>query len=126
MARYIAAVKAKYPSFEITSNWMYTHTMPEKRVVPIDFISGDYNCTNAVNEARVVARCIVPQALTWDLMAWGQQALPCSWENMIPISKPENYNPALYEIVIRRFAMEPDLMLKNIITFTPMPNRKTV
>ncbi len=46
-------------------------------------------------------------------------------ENMIPITKPENYNPALYEIVIRRFAMEPDLQLKNIITFTPMPNRKT-
>lgn len=46
-------------------------------------------------------------------------------ENMIPIEKPENYNPALYEIVIRRFAMEPDLQLKNIITFTPMPNRKT-
>ena len=46
-------------------------------------------------------------------------------ENMIPIAKPENYNPALYEIVIRRFAIEPDLQLKNIITFTPMPNRKT-
>lgn len=46
-------------------------------------------------------------------------------ENMIPIEKPENYNPALYEIMIRRFAMEPDLQLKNIITFTPMPNRKT-
>ena len=46
-------------------------------------------------------------------------------ENMIPIEKPENYNPGLYEIVIRRFAMEPELLLKNIITFTPMPNRKT-
>lgn len=46
-------------------------------------------------------------------------------ENMIPVEKPENYNPGLYEIVIRRFAMEPELQLKNIITFTPMPNRKT-
>ena len=46
-------------------------------------------------------------------------------DNMIPISKPENYNAALYEIVIRRFQMEKDLQLKNIITFTPMPNRKT-
>ena len=46
-------------------------------------------------------------------------------ENMIPIEKPENYNAGLYEIVIRRFAMEPELLLKNIITFTPMPNRKT-
>lgn len=46
-------------------------------------------------------------------------------ENMIPIEKPENYNPALYEIVIRRFETDPELQLKNIITFTPMPNRKT-
>ena len=46
-------------------------------------------------------------------------------ENMIPIEKPANYNPALYEIVIRRFETEPGLELKNIITFTPMPNRKT-
>lgn len=80
VARYIAAVKEKYPAFEITSNWMYTHTMPEKRAVPIDFISGDYNCSNAVNDARVAARCILPQGLTWDLMAWGQNAKPLSWE----------------------------------------------
>ena len=80
VARYVAAVKEKYPSFEITSNWMYTHTMPERRVVPIDFISGDYNCSNAVNDARVAARCILPQGLTWDLMAWGQNAKPLSWE----------------------------------------------
>ena len=46
-------------------------------------------------------------------------------ENMIPIEKPENYNASLYEIVIRRFQMEENLELKNIITFTPMPNRKT-
>lgn len=46
-------------------------------------------------------------------------------QNMIPIAKPENYNPALYEIMIRRFTLEPDIQLKNIITFTPMPNRKT-
>lgn len=46
-------------------------------------------------------------------------------ENLIPIEKPERYNEKLYEIVIRRFEMEPELELKNIITFTPMPNRKT-
>jgi hypothetical protein len=59
---------------------MYTHTMPEKRTVPIDFISGDYNCSNAVNDVRISARCILPQHLTWDLMAWGQNARPLSWE----------------------------------------------
>ena len=80
VAHYIAAVKERYPEFEITSNWMYTHAMPEKRTVPIDFISGDYHCANAVNSAREAARCILPQGLTWDLMAWGQNAYPCSWQ----------------------------------------------
>ena len=80
VATYVAAVKEKYPDFEITSNWMYTHTMPEKRTVPIDFISGDYNCSDAVNSGRLAARCILPQGLTWDLMAWGQNARPCSWQ----------------------------------------------
>lgn len=80
VAHYIAAVKERYPDFEITSNWMYTHTMPEKRTVPIDFISGDYNCSDAVNSARMAARCILPQGLTWDLMAWGQNAKPLSWQ----------------------------------------------
>ncbi len=78
--RYVTAIKSEFPDFEITSNWMYTHTMPERRRVPIDFISGDYNCTNSVNDARVAARCIVAQGLTWDLMAWGQNAKPLSWQ----------------------------------------------
>lgn len=77
---YVSVIKAEFPDFEITSNWMYTHTMPERRRVPIDFISGDYNCTNSVNDARVAARCIVNQGLTWDLMAWGQNAKPLSWQ----------------------------------------------
>ena len=79
VAHYLAVLKAEFPDFEITSNWMYTHAMPEKRTVPIDFISGDYLSTNAVNCARSAARCIVNQHLTWDLMAWGQNAYPCSW-----------------------------------------------
>ncbi len=77
--RYVTVIKSEFPAFEITSNWMYTHTMPERRRVPIDFISGDYICTNSVNDARVAARCIVTQGMTWDLMAWGQNAIPFSW-----------------------------------------------
>ena len=77
---YVTVIKSEFPDFEITSNWMYTHTMPERRSVPIDFISGDYNCGNSVNDARVAARCILPQGLTWDLMAWGQNARPLSWQ----------------------------------------------
>ncbi len=80
VAHYIAEVKKDFPDFEITSNWMYTHTMPEKRAVDIDFISGDYDCTDSVNSARELARCIMPQNLTWDLMAWGQTVpRPVTW-----------------------------------------------
>ena len=79
VAHYIAEVKSEYPDFEITSNWMYSHAMPEKRTVPIDFISGDYNSSNSVNSARDLGRCIVAQDTTWDLMAWGQNARPESW-----------------------------------------------
>ena len=80
VAHYIAEIKKDYPDFEITSNWMYTHTMPEKRTVDIDFISGDYDCTDSVNSARELSRCILAQELTWDLMAWGQTVpRPVTW-----------------------------------------------
>lgn len=46
--------------------------------------------------------------------------------NMVPIERPENYDPELYEVVLaRKIIGKPDVQLKNIITFTPMPNRKT-
>lgn len=80
VTHYIETVKAKYPDFEMTSNWMYSHYMPEKRQVPIDFISGDYSCNDSVKSARVVGRCCANQNITWDLMAWGQNAVPPSWE----------------------------------------------
>lgn len=79
VAHYIKEVKADYPDFEITSNWMYSHFTPEKRTVPIDFISGDYDCDNSVNYARDTGRCIVAQNHVWDLMAWGQNAKPLTW-----------------------------------------------
>ena len=80
VAHYISEVKKDFPDFEITSNWMYTHTMPERRTVDIDFISGDYDCSDSVNSARELARCIMAQNLTWDLMAWGQTVpRPVTW-----------------------------------------------
>lgn len=45
--------------------------------------------------------------------------------NMVPIEKPEDYNPLLYEIMLQETLAKPDRELKDIITFTPMPNRKT-
>lgn len=71
---YIAAVKAKAPGFQITSNWMYSAYMPEKPDVPIDFISGDYSPNNSVDSARVNGRFISNQGLPWDLMAWGHNS----------------------------------------------------
>ncbi len=46
-------------------------------------------------------------------------------ENMIPVECPEGYNPLWYEIVLGQILNNPDIELKNVITFTPMPNRKT-
>lgn len=40
------------PDFKITSNWAYTSYIPEKPSVNIDFISGDFNASNSVHEAR--------------------------------------------------------------------------
>lgn len=46
--------------------------------------------------------------------------------NRIPIVRPENYNSELYEVILaRKISRNPDVQLKDVITFTPMPNRKT-
>ena len=79
VTHYIETVKKRFPDFEMTSNWMYSHYMPEKRTVPIDFISGDYSCSDSVRNAREAGRCCANQDITWDLMAWGQNAVPLTW-----------------------------------------------
>ncbi len=46
--------------------------------------------------------------------------------NMLPIEKPENYNPLWYEVQARQLELDPNIPLrKKLITLTPMPNRKT-
>ncbi len=45
--------------------------------------------------------------------------------NRVKVQKPKNYNPLWYEVLVRRIQSNPDLKLQNIITLTPMPNRKT-
>ncbi len=79
VAKYINEVKAEYPDVEITSNWAYSAYMPSPIKAPIDFISGDYDSTNSVLSARYHGRCIAARNITWDLMAWGQNAHPSSW-----------------------------------------------
>ncbi len=46
-------------------------------------------------------------------------------KNMIPIEQPANYNEYWYQIILGTILTNPEIELKNIITFTPMPNRKT-
>lgn len=46
-------------------------------------------------------------------------------DNMIPLRKPEGYDPAMFEMVLRRIESDGKTELKDVITFTPMPNRKT-
>jgi hypothetical protein len=77
--RYVTAIKTYNPNFQITSNWLYSAYMPEKAEIPVDFLSGDYMPSNSVASARHNGRCLLSRKLTWDLMAWGQNAIPCSW-----------------------------------------------
>ena len=46
-------------------------------------------------------------------------------ENRVKIDKPVNYNPLWYEVLIRYIQLNPEMALQDIITLTPMPNRKT-
>ncbi len=46
-------------------------------------------------------------------------------DNMIRVRKPKSYNPLWYEVLARQLKAEPDTKLQQIITLTPMPNRKT-
>lgn len=77
--KYVKALKAYAPDMEVTSNWFYSAYMPEPVSTHVDFLSGDYDCANAVNSARFHSRCLEARDMTWDLMMWGQHALPCSW-----------------------------------------------
>lgn len=45
--------------------------------------------------------------------------------NRIDIVKPAGYQPLWYEFLARMLEMNPGILLKNIISFTPMPNKKT-
>ena len=49
-----------------------------------------------------------------------------SLENMIPITKPENYDPSHYELLIRLMEAQPDKTgLNDYFIWSPMPGRKT-
>lgn len=76
---YVDVIKSEYPEFQITSNWIWSAYMPEKADVDVDFLSGDYSSTNSVCSARYHGRIIEARNKPWDLIAWGHNAIPCSW-----------------------------------------------
>lgn len=67
---YTDAVHAKYPDFQIASNWAYTDHMPEPVSANVDFLSGDLDPNNSFVSARYAGRAIAQQNRTWDLMSW--------------------------------------------------------
>ncbi|MBQ7901897.1 MAG: beta-galactosidase trimerization domain-containing protein [Clostridia bacterium] len=77
--KYVTAIKAVKPDFEITSNWIYSAYMPEAVTTEVDFLSGDYDPVNSVESARHQSRCLAARNMTWDLMAWGQNARPITF-----------------------------------------------
>lgn len=78
--KYVTALHEHAPDFQITSNWIYSSYMPEPITVRVDFLSGDYANTNAMESARCNGRTIAARGMTWDLMMWGQNAIPGSWQ----------------------------------------------
>lgn len=71
LSKYIDAIHAFNPQFQITSNWSYSSMMPEPVNTHVDFLSGDVTPQNGVLRSAFEARCLAPQGKPWDLMAWG-------------------------------------------------------
>ena len=71
--RYVEALHASHPRFQVASNWIYSSMVPEKPEIPVDFLSGDYSANLAIGTARHEARFLGQQGKPWDLMAWGFQ-----------------------------------------------------
>jgi hypothetical protein len=70
VAHYVDALHAHRPAVQVTSNWSYSHFMPEPVTMNVDWLSGDYSQTDSVNSARLAARYLSQQGKPWDLMAW--------------------------------------------------------
>jgi hypothetical protein len=71
MGRYIDAIHAYDPKFQITSNWSYSSHMPEPVLNNVDYLSGDVTPQDGVYRSAFEARALAPQGKPWDLMSWG-------------------------------------------------------
>lgn len=70
LRHYFQEVHKDFPDFEMTSNYAYSHFMPEKPIDEISFLSGD---TVGVN-GRITARSFAGLGKPWDTMSWGYVA----------------------------------------------------
>jgi len=71
MRKYVDAIHAFDPTFQITSNWSYSSHMPEPVQNNVDFLSGDVTPQDGVYRSAFEARAMAPQGKPWDLMSWG-------------------------------------------------------
>ncbi|MFA9479081.1 hypothetical protein ACERK3_12385 [Phycisphaerales bacterium AB-hyl4] len=76
LAEYVHAVHEKDPGCEVCSNWLHSTHAPEPIKAPVDFVSGDFTPSNAVNSARLEARYLSNVGKPWDLMAWAFVNVP--------------------------------------------------
>ena len=67
---YVRQVKAEYPDFEVTSNWLNSSWVPDDLQIT-DYISGDLAPTNSVDSARFDGRLMQSYGRNWDIMSWG-------------------------------------------------------
>jgi hypothetical protein len=70
LRRYVNALKASHPDFQVISNWAFSDHMPEPVTAEVVALSGDFAPDNSVNSARFSGRCLENQGLPWDLMSW--------------------------------------------------------
>ncbi|MCU0873087.1 MAG: beta-galactosidase trimerization domain-containing protein [Pirellulaceae bacterium] len=72
LCRYVDAIHAHSPKFQIACNWMYSLFHGVWPVgSPVDYLSGDYPQHNSTDEARAEARYFASNGKPWDLLAWG-------------------------------------------------------
>ena len=82
---YVDVLHQKYPSLQITSNWLFSDHMPEPVTIDIDFISGDTAPFNTLNSTRFAARYLPQQERPWDIMGMAQRYNGDGKTDLLPV-----------------------------------------
>jgi hypothetical protein len=116
MGKYVDAIHAFNPDFQITSNWSYSSLMPEKVGNKVDYLSGDVTPQDGVFRSAFEARVLAPQGKPWDLMAWGfswnGDKMPMSNKSVIQLKQEAAEIIAMGGGVQFYFQQNSDLSLK--------------